>query len=277
MHEQAPEALFVKEAMDQATDDLVEPIGLTARAVRDGRRRRLRSRLAVGGAAACTAALGVTGLAAVLPGTGDGTGSTAVLMGDGAPPRVFPTVTFSPTAGPSAPTTPPSEAERQRIETFRQATAGVLQDLLPPELGQIQLVADDVSGYQAISPQGTYFVRFSVAPAPDGSREKFCPPADVEQKGTCQVVQLPDGTPATVRVAPSGDGSVTGTSATFHFGGSDVAIFVNASGINGSSAPVTDTQMADFIRAPRVLDLIRQADQHPVQEPQISHNEGESR
>ncbi|MFD7730926.1 hypothetical protein ACFV6F_11150, partial [Kitasatospora phosalacinea] len=73
--EQAPGALFVRGAMSRVTDELAEPVGLTAAAVRQGRRRRLRSRLAVGGAAVCTAALAATGLA-FLPGpSGGGAGS----------------------------------------------------------------------------------------------------------------------------------------------------------------------------------------------------------
>ncbi|MFI9783530.1 hypothetical protein ACIHEI_08490 [Kitasatospora sp. NPDC051984] len=275
MHDQAPEALFVKEAMDRVTDDLAEPIGLTARAVRDGRRRRLRSRLAIGGAAACTAALAVTGLAAVLPGTGNGTGPVGAQVG-GAPPRVFPTATLTPTVAPTAPPTPQSEAERLRIEAYRQATAGVLQDLLPPEIGQIRLVSDDVSGYLATSSHGEHFIRFSVAPAQAGSGQRLCLPAGLETKGTCLVMELSDGTPVTLRVMPEGDGTVTATSATFHFGNSDVSIFINPDDRASSSAPVTDKQLAHFVAEPRVLDLIRQADQHPVQAPQISHNEGEN-
>ncbi|PJN22481.1 hypothetical protein [Kitasatospora sp. CB02891] len=277
VQEQAPEALFVRAAMEQVTDDLAEPPGLTARAMRDGRRRRLRSRLAVGGAAAGAAALAVTGLLAAVPGAGGSPGPVAVQPGGDAPPRVFPTVTFSPTADPLAPSPPPGEDERRRIETYRQATAGALQDLLPPEIGQIRLVADRVDTYLASSSHGGYVVRFSVAPAPDGAKERSCPPNDSVKTGKCQLVRLPDGVDATVRAMPEGDGTMTMAVASFHLGGSDVTVAVNADESARSSAPVTNAQLADFIRAPRVLELVRGADRNPVQEPGISHDEGANR
>ncbi|KDN84314.1 hypothetical protein [Kitasatospora cheerisanensis] len=276
VQERAPEALFVREAMDRVTDGLAEPLGLTARAVRDGRRRRLRSRVAVGGAAACTAALAVTGIGA-LPGTGGGPGPVGVQAGNTTVPRVFPTVTFTPTASPAAPPAPLPEAERQRIDAFRQATARTLQDLLPPAVGDIRLVADDVSSYLAESPLGSHFVRFSVRPAPGAATERTCTPGPVDKLGTCRVVRLSDGTPVAVRVVPEGNGSVTLTMASFHVGGSDVSVSVSPDGRTNTSAPVTADQMAAFVGSPQVLDLVREADLHPVEEPQVSHNEGENR
>ncbi|MFD7643916.1 hypothetical protein ACFV4P_25040 [Kitasatospora sp. NPDC059795] len=279
VQERAPEALFMREAMEELTDDLTEPVGLTARAMRDGRRRRLRSRLAVGGAAACTAALAVTGLAAVVPGVGSVPGTGVVQMGDAPAPRVFPTVTFSPTTAPpsASPTDSGSYAEQQRIEAFRQATAAALQDLLPPEVGQIRLVADDVSGYLATSPQGgTWFIRFSVSPAPNDTTQRTCRPADTAKGGTCRDEKLPDGTPVVVRVEPESDGSVI-TDAIFHLDRSAVAVSVSPHERKGSSAPVTADQLTAFVRTPQVLDLIRQADRQPVQEEPKSYDEGENR
>ncbi|GAA4838210.1 hypothetical protein GCM10023235_11710 [Kitasatospora terrestris] len=280
--EDAPGVLFVREAMGRVAGELVPPPGMTLRAVREGRRRRLRSRLAIGGAVLGTAVLASFGLTAVLgtgtgPGSG-GAGTVPLAAGDGTPARVFPTVRLSPTASPP-PTASPSASggtngERVRVEAFRQRTAAVLQDLLPPGVGGINLIDDQVSGYLGKSPQGSYFIRFSVRPAPNGPRERTCPAGAPGKLGTCTLVELPDGASASVQVVPEGDGTVTLTRASFHFGGSDVSVSVSPDDSTGGSAPVTADQMAGFVLAPRVLDLVQEADLHPVESPGVSYDEG---
>ncbi|WP_148283126.1 MULTISPECIES: hypothetical protein [Kitasatospora] len=289
MQEQAPEGFFVREAMGRVTDDLAEPPGLAAGAVREGRRRRWRSRLAVGGAALGTAALAAAGLAAV-PGTGGsgggGVGGAGVLQPAGPGDRVFPTVrmttipppeptgTRAPT-GPAGSPSPSPDAEQLRwIETYRQATAGALQDLLPPEIGAISVVADGVYSYLGRSANGEYPLVFSVRPHSEGAPQRNCPQEGQPSKyGECRTVRLVDGASATVRVSPS-DGGLDSTEAFFRLEHSDVQVMVISDVPRRRSSPVTVDQLIAFLNAPRVQELLHQADLHPVDSAQEIHYEG---
>ncbi|WP_033217313.1 hypothetical protein [Kitasatospora phosalacinea] len=281
--EQTSGALFVRGEMSRITDALAEPVGLTARAVREGRRRRLRSRLAIGGAAVCTAALAATGLA-FLPAPASGSGGTGpaplqMAAGAGASPRVFPTTTVAPTASPdpsqSAPAVP--EAERLRIEDFRQRSAAVLQDLLPAEIGEVSLLSDHVSDYLGKTAQGDLLLRFSVRPhvdsgAPDGSCSNSPIGQEVQVKSsTCKRIQLTDSVTAITWAALDGDGR-TSTSVSFRLGNSDVDLSVNpySRGAGGpASSPLTVDQIVAFAEQPRVVALLDEGDLHPVEAAQV--------
>ncbi|MFE1316512.1 hypothetical protein [Kitasatospora phosalacinea] len=279
--EQAPGALFVRGAMSRVTDGLAEPVGLTAGAVRQGRRRRLRARLAVGGAAVCAAALAATGLALLPEPSGGGAGSAPlqVAAAPTASPRVFPTTTVAPTASPSpSPSVPVvPEAERLRIEDFRQRSAAVLQDLLPPEIGAVSLLSDRVADYLGTSAQGDLLLRFSVRPHSDaGPPSTFCTDTpigqEVQVKGsTCKRVQLTDGITGTTWAGLDGDGR-TSASVAFRLGNSDVSLSVSPYARAGStpvSSPLTVDQVVAFAQQPRVMALLEEGDLHPVEEAQV--------
>jgi len=277
--EQAPRALFVRGVMGRVTDELAEPVGLTAGAVRAGRRRRLRSRLAIGGAAVCTAALAATGLA-FLPGPAGGSGGPEPLRMAAAPtasPRVFPTTTVTPTASPdpsaSAPVVP--EAERLRIEDFRQRSANVLHDLLPAEVGSISLLSDQVSDYLARSPQGDLLLRFSVRPHSDGGpSDGPCENTPIGQEvqvktSTCKRVQVTGTITGVTWRSVDGDG-LTSTSVGFRLGDSDAYVGIMPYGQHPFSSPVPVDQLVAFAQQPRVMALLGEGDQHPVEAAQIS-------
>ncbi|WAL73061.1 hypothetical protein OU787_17035 [Kitasatospora sp. YST-16] len=280
--EGAPGALFVREAMGRATEELAEPPGLTAGAVREGRRRRLRARLAVGGAAVCTAALAATGLAA-LPGTGGGSGGDAgpaplqMAAAPAAGPRVFPTTTVVPTASPDPSASGPAvpEAERLRIEDFRQRSANVLHDLLPAEVGSISLLSDHVSDYLGESPRGDLLLRLSVRPhtgggPPDGPCTNTPVGQEVRVKtSVCKRVRVTDTVTGTTWRAVDGDGLTT-TSVSFRLGSSDVYVGIMPYGKNRLSSPVPVDQVVAFAQQPRVMALLDEGDRHPVEEAQLS-------
>ncbi|MFJ1756632.1 hypothetical protein [Kitasatospora sp. NPDC088134] len=268
----------VREAMARAVAGLGDPPGLAVRAMADGRRQRRRARVAGGAAAVCAVALAATGLAAVggPVGNGDGPG-VRVQPASAAVPQVFGTVELSPSpapAGSAGASEGLPDAERARVTAFRQDTAAALQDLLPPGLGRIRLVAGQVPLYLATSSQGSHVIRFSVVPAPQGATERSCAAGEAAKGGTCAEVALDAGTRAVVRVSPQGDGRVTGTSVLFHLGSSDVSVSVSPDERAGVSAPVTADQLLAFVRAPRVLDLVHRADLAPVQGPEVSVDEG---
>ncbi|MGW4806042.1 hypothetical protein [Kitasatospora sp. NPDC004272] len=277
--EQAPGALFVRGAMARVTDELAEPVGLTAGAVREGRRRRLRARLAVGGAVVCTAALAVTGLA-FLPGpTGGGAGPAPLQMAAAptASPQVFPTTTVVPTASPDASQSVPvvPEAERQRIEDFRQRSANVLHDLLPTEIGSISLLSDQVSDYLAQSPQGDLLLRLSVRPHSDGApSDGPCENTPIGQEvqvktSTCKRVQVTGTITGTTWRSVDSDG-LTSISVSFRLGNSDAYVGIMPYGQHRSSSPVPVDQVVAFAQQPRVMALLDEGDQHPVEEAQLS-------
>ncbi|MFF4339326.1 hypothetical protein ACFY00_05200 [Kitasatospora sp. NPDC001540] len=278
--EQAPGALFVRGAMSRATDELAEPVGLTAGAMRQGRRRRLRARLAIGGAAVCTAALAATGLALLPEPSGGGAGPAPlqVAAAPTASPRAFPTATVAPTASPdpsqSVPVLP--EAERLRIEDFRQRSAAALQDLLPPEIGSVSLLGDRVSDYLGRSARGDLLLRFSVRPHSDaGPPSTLCADTpigqEVQVKGsTCKRVQLAGGITGTAWTGLDSDGR-TSTSVAFRLGGSDVDLSVGPYAYEGGtplSSPLTVDQVVAFARQPRVTALLGEGDLHPVEAAQ---------
>ncbi|MFJ5882938.1 hypothetical protein [Kitasatospora cineracea] len=276
--ERAFGALFVREAMGRATEELAEPPGLTAGAVREGRRRRLRARLAVGGAAACTAALAATGLAA-LPGPAGGGGPAPlqVAAAPAASPRVFPTTTVVPTASPDPSASGPAvpEAERLRIEDFRQRSANVLHDLLPAEVGSISLLSDHVSDYLGESPQGDLLLRLSVRPHTDGGPpDGPCTNTPIGQEvwvknSVCKRVRLTDTLTGTAWRAVDSDGLTT-TSVSFRLGGSDAYVGIMPYGRNRLSSPVPVDQVVAFAQQPRVMALLDEGDRHPVEEAQLS-------
>lgn len=265
------DTLLVREAMERVTDDLTAPVDLVGRAVVAGRRRRLRARATLGATAACAAGLTVAGLGAVAG--GGGAGSTVTVGTAVTPQRTFAYVT--PASAPaSRPTGGARTGEPPDVAAYRQRAAAVLQDLLPPAVGDIRLVAGDVSAYQGTAGGATYAIRFSVLPAPHASVARSCGPS-AAKGGTCRIVRLPGGVPAAVRVAPMNDGHVTGTSVSFHLGGSDVTVSVSPDDAEGASAPVTAQDMQEFVENTRVLDLLHEADIHPVQPAGVTVNEGE--
>ncbi|MFD7728969.1 hypothetical protein ACFV6F_01085 [Kitasatospora phosalacinea] len=192
---------------------------------------------------------------------------------------MFPTTTVAPTAspGPSASGPAVPEAEWLRIEDFRQRSAAVLQDLLPPGVGTVSLLSDHVSDYLGKSAQGYLLLRFSVRPHSDaGPPSTLCADTpigqEVQVKGsTCKRVQLTDGVTGTAWTGLDSDGR-TSTSVAFRLGGSDVNLSVDPYTYEGSSpasSPLTVDQVVAFAQQPRVMALLEEGDLHPVEEAQL--------
>ncbi|MGW6983905.1 hypothetical protein ACWGE1_31440 [Streptomyces sp. NPDC054932] len=256
-------ALLLREAMDRATEELPAPADLVGPARAQGRRRRARARAAIGGGVLAVAALGVAGALALPGGDGarDAAGSTGVAA---APPQAVPQppVHIDPTPGQTSMADLPP-AERARQEAFQNRAVGVLQDLLPEAVGTVRRTDLTVSLYRATKDGRTFDIVFSVRPS-DGTAEPCR-----EIKGTvCAKATLPGGIAADAATSPINSGTVTETRVAFRYGGSDVRLTVNPDDASNTSAPVTGDQLLELAKAPAFLDLVKDADQQPMEQKQ---------
>lgn len=260
--------LLVRDAMDRASADLPPLPDLAGPALAEGRRRKSRTRLAVASGVLCLAALGTAGAVSL---TGGGHSAPA--------PPAAATVTPTPTASPlpepvHIEPTPGEEsmadlpdAERTRQENFQQQAVGVLQELLPEGIGTVQRTDIDVRQYQVTKGGKKFVLIFSVRPHDASRSSKPC--ADV--KGVvCKTATLPDGVEAEAITMPMDSGEVTGTWVAFRYGGSDVSLSLNPDAASNTSAPVTNDQLLAVAAAPAFLDLVRIADEQPMEERQSS-------
>jgi hypothetical protein len=264
-------------AMDRAVATLHPDAGLVSAALVQGYRRRARARLAKLSGALCVVAL-VAGAAVlrsqdIAPAPVGPAGTSPPVPSSSpppSPPLEFPSVpqpwtdTDAPAGGPER--VPPVPGP---VDDFRQQVAGALQDLLPPAVGAIALIEDDVSAYRAVTEAGTVFsVVFSVIPAPVDSGTGLCGPAG---PGRCVDETLAGGEPVALRSYTGDAGTDTGVSASFRIGRSDVYLAVLAGAATRTSAPapvpvpVTAADLLSLANDPRVVELLSYADANPVQ------------
>jgi hypothetical protein len=272
-------ALLVRDAMERTVAEL-RPVGdLVPAAISQGRRRRARARLATAASVAAVAGAAVFASVTLLSG---GSGDTTVRPAASRTPAPYETP--DPDQEPEPYRTPvhiePSDdeeamadlppAERDRQERFQQRAAVVLDELLPDAVGLIRPVDLEVRRYQGEREDGKVFtVIFSVRPSGDGSGPKSCPDdPDALKGGTCQRATLPGGIEAVAYRLPSDSPETTATTVSFSYGDSEVRLAVSPDADATVSAPVTSEQLLAAAGDSRLLDLVRHADENPMQQKQ---------
>ncbi|MEW2124467.1 hypothetical protein AB0891_12190 [Streptomyces sp. NPDC007259] len=264
---------LIRAAMEQATEGAPPLPDLVPVALVQGRRRRVRTRAAIGAGVTAVAALGV--FAVALP-----------MGGGGAEPRRNVSVASPPTAAPGA-TRPPvhiepspggssmadlPQDERSRQTVFQNEAAGVLEGLLPRALGPVRPVDLAVSRYQGGSDGLVFPLVFSVRPQAGPGADAGPPCTSVPEKHLrCREATLPDG--ITVRTVNTAAGpekeakTITDTTLFFERGHSIVTLTAGGDADAMVPAPVTTDQLLAVVRDARFLELVDYADAHPM-EPQ---------
>ncbi|MEV7531446.1 hypothetical protein [Streptomyces hydrogenans] len=137
-------AVLLRDAMDRTADGLPPLPDLVPLAVREGRRRRSRSRLAAGAAAFAVVTAGAIGLT-LLPGSGPGGPVPAASSAVGEKP-----------------------AERERREEYRRRMAALLDERLPERITGVRPEGDRVSEYRIEAGGETFRMVVSVRRATVG-------------------------------------------------------------------------------------------------------------
>ncbi|MET9735182.1 hypothetical protein ABZZ79_32470 [Streptomyces sp. NPDC006458] len=277
-------ALLVRDAMERTVADLPPVHDLVPTAVAQGRRRRARTRLAIAAGIVCVAGAVLSGTVR-LPVGGDGdTTARYAASGTSGPgespaperePEPYRTpVHIEPTSDEETSMADLPPDERKRQEEFQQRAAVLLDELLPDTVGAVRPVDLGVRQYQGATEDGKVFtISFSVRPSHDGSRPKPCPdgPATRSLKGgSCEQSTLPGGIEATSYRLPVDVPETTATMVSFSYGDSDVELTVNPDTKAAASAPVTNEELLAVARDSRFLDLVRYADESPMEERRIS-------
>ncbi|WP_103532800.1 hypothetical protein [Streptomyces sp. SM11] len=284
----SPDEELFRDALHRAVGPLSLQPDLVADAVREGRRRRARTRaFAVAGAfvAVTAVTLGLAVLGPWLlagPETDPAVPAGPSLSSPAPSPRrtephpemPSPTPTpesKGPTAEPTTPTTStpllsappgPGPEEATRLEDFRQRVARALDALLPASIGTVLPVGDDARSYQGRRGGIVHSVRLSVRPGQEGAAPAC---RDIPEKRlTCEVLTLDDGIPGHLFRRPAAGRTGTEVSLRYRSGRSTVALSVSPAPSGAGGAPVTAGDLVRVARSPRFGDLIAYADEHPV-------------
>ncbi|MFI1654037.1 hypothetical protein ACH4ZU_03730 [Streptomyces sp. NPDC020472] len=248
---------MLRRAMDRTTQELPPLPDLAPVAVRLGRRRRARTRLTVAGGVFGTVTAAALGLS-LLPGADPGVAMPA------APPAAFPSAYHTPVqVRPTPGQEPPeklSDAESARRAQFQQQVSALLDELLPASVEDVRPVAGEVSSYRITAGGGTFPVKLSVRPA-EGERLQECrnrPP-----KVTCEKADLGGGRTAQVYAVAVNRTDTLGAMVVTRYGRSNALLSVDPS--DSASAPVTPDQLLAVVRDARFTDLLKYADEYPVQ------------
>ncbi|MFC9269193.1 hypothetical protein ACFTXJ_15660 [Streptomyces zhihengii] len=255
--EDARTVLLVRHAMDTASADLPPLPDLAGRATDEGRRRRGRRRLALGTAALAVMVAGAAG-AVLLPG---GTGAPAAVAPAAAPSPAPEPVHIEPTPGEETMADLPADELSRRV-AFQDEAVGVLQELLPPGTGTVRRTDLNVARYQVDRGGSAFVLIFSVRPSTRSQATPVC----AEAKGAvCATAVLPDGVKARAVTEPVGSGEVTATEVTFTYGRSEVTLSLSPDESTGVSAPVTNEQLLAVASDPAFRELLRYADERPME------------
>ncbi|MEU1538421.1 hypothetical protein ABZ461_09900 [Actinacidiphila glaucinigra] len=268
-------ALLVRDAMERTLAELPSIHDLVPAAVTQGRRRRARTRVAVAAGVACAVAAVVFGSVTLPAGSGRTTVRPAA-SGTPAPresPEPYRTpVHIEPTSDDEETMADLPPSERQRREDFQQQAAALLDKLLPEAVGLIRPVDFEVRRYEGQTKDGKVFpIIFSVRPSGERSAPKPCPDDPGALKGgSCERATLPGGIEAASYRLFVNSAETTGTTVYFSYGDSDVELAVYPDDDAAVSAPVTNKELLAVVGDSRFLDLVRYADESPMQERQIS-------
>ncbi|MYW00348.1 hypothetical protein [Streptomyces sp. SID3343] len=257
------EIRLVRDAMNRGTDTLEPPADLLHGVLVIGHRKRVRARVAaVLGTGLGVAALALGAFLVVDPDRATATGpasrpsaspTATVAAQRGAPIEVVSRPSPSGTVGPSR-----SAGERDWSDDYRLRVAEALRDLLPATIGRVRIVEGAGPGFDGITVEGRIFpLTFAVHRAAGASAERSC---DGSKGVPCVADRLPGAVPVVVHVLPRSGGSATSVEASFHVGDSNVTVTVGADEATDTSAPVDPQQLLAFVRDPRVLQLVGEAD-----------------
>lgn len=274
-------ALLVRNAMEDAVAELPSLYDLVPAAVTQGRRRRARARLAIAAGIACVAGAVAFGSMALSAGGGTRTTVRPATSGTPSPqespepvqPEPYRTpVHIDPTSDDERSMAGLPSGERKRRAQFQQHAAVLLDKLLPDSVGLIRPVDLDVSRYQGETGDGKVFtIIFSVRPSGDGPDAKTCPSAALAVKGgSCEQATLPGGIQATSLRVFTDSSETMSTDVRFRYGHSDVNVTVEPDVDATASAPITSEQLLAAAGDSSFLDLVRYADEHPMQTTQTS-------
>ncbi|MFI2760849.1 hypothetical protein ACH5A3_18570 [Streptomyces echinatus] len=272
-------ALLVRDVMDSAVAELPSTHDLVPAAITQGRRRKARARLAIAAGIACVAGAAVLGSLTLTAGGDAGRTVRPATSGTPSPhqsvqPEPYRTpIHIDPTSDDerSMANLPPTE--RKRRAQFQQQAAVLLDKLLPDSVGLIRPVDLYVSRYQGETTDGKVFtIIFSVRPSGDGPDSKPCPPAAAlaTKGGSCKQVTLPGGIKATSLRVLTDSPETMSTDVLFRYGHSDVRVSVEPDVNAKASAPVTSEELLAAVGDSRFLDLVRYADEHPMQKKQTT-------
>ncbi|MFD0430059.1 hypothetical protein ACFQ60_28400 [Streptomyces zhihengii] len=249
-------ALLLRHAMGAASAGLPPLPDLSGPARAEGRRRAGRRRLALGAAALAVAAAGAAGTR-LLP---EGSAAPAVVPAATAPAAPVGPVHIEPAPGEETMADLPDD-ERSRREVFQNEAVGVLQELLPQGTGTVRRTDLNVSRYQVERGDRVFVLILSVRPS---TRSVAIPSCAGAKGGTCVTATLLDGVKARATTEPVGSGGVTATRATFAYGRSEVTLAL-ARRVRGVSAPVTNEQLLTVASDPAFHELLRYADERPME------------
>lgn len=269
-HTEERTILLVRDVMDRASAGLPPLPDLSGPALAEGRRRRGRTRLAIASGVLAVAAIGTAG-AVTLSGGGPSASPPAASASPSYPPAASASPSLplhiEPTPGEESMADLPAE-ERTRQEQFQQRAVGVLRELLPEGIGTVRRTDLNVTRYQVTKGDKEFVLIFSVRPHDPGRSQKPC--LDAVKGMVCEEATLPGGIEAQATTMPMNSGTVTGTAVNFRYGDSDVSLWLNPHDASNTSAPVTNDQLLAVAAAPAFLDLVRIADEQPMQERQTS-------
>ncbi|MET9950246.1 hypothetical protein ABZ135_01675 [Streptomyces sp. NPDC006339] len=259
------ETVPLRDVLDRTAEDLPPLPDLAPLAVREGRRRRARARLAVAATAFGAVTAGALGLT-LLPGADPAPATPAAVPSatgaSASPGGSYPPVVVEETPGVTPPDNPDglAGAERERRAAHQQRVAALLDELLPPKVTAIRPVKDQVAVYR-ITAGGTSF-RMTVSVRPTDDRA-LRPCVNLpEHRVVCEAVAFDGDREAHLLSMPVDGQDTLGSYVNFLYGGSRVGLSVEP---QGASAPVTPRQLLAVAEDPRFLDLVRRADASPME------------
>ncbi|MFF1507872.1 hypothetical protein [Streptomyces sp. NPDC058326] len=267
---------LLRSTMERTADDLPPLPDLAPLAVREGRRRRTRARIAIVTTAFGAVTAGALGLT-LLPGSSpELTTPAAVPSSPGTSATAGPSMTYAPVTIEATPgVTPPdnpeglSEPERERRAAHQQRVAALLDELLPATVTEIRPVKDEVHVYRIASGGETFRMTVSVRPfGVNGPK----PCVDKPVRGfRCEEVTFDGNREAQLVSMAVNEPDTWGSYLSFRYSGSRVLLSVDPDEV---SAPVSPRQLLTVAEDPRFLDLVRYADENPVETKEPAPIEG---
>ncbi|WP_405459023.1 hypothetical protein OG786_17830 [Streptomyces sp. NBC_00101] len=275
--EREMDGLLLRSVMEEAAGR--EPLrgDLVAGAMALGRRRRARTRIALGSGITAVMALGV--FAATTPWSAGGTATPAVTGSDPSPAALVDPDILADAEQVDRPREPvhvepsPGEfsmaelttAERKMQEEFQQGAAKDLDDMLYLQ-GVVHPVDLRVSQYQLKAGKFTYPLTFSIRPAEgnEAGEQRKCPQRPAK-RSTCDEFVMRDGTMATATTAPVGPSDLMGARVEFTYENQSVELSVAPDLVHGRSSPVTVEQLRTMARDSRITGPVKFVAAHPME------------
>lgn len=260
----------IRQLLANTAEDFGPTPDLTPTALRQGKRSLRLARLRTGAVATAAAAAVLTPALVVVP-WWDSASDAAAQYSVSMPlhpaswpidsPLAPPTTTYPVVHRPASVTDyelPELTREQREVQyAYKQKAADVLQQLLPPELGGMQVPDELVGTLLAATERSVYVINMGVVPADR-------PPVEPTPSSDVLIGRLPDGTPVVVtriQRAVDKDGNTlpnatANMSAIFTYKGRDVSITVSETTVNPTGFPLTSERLLDVVTDARFLELV---------------------